>query len=72
MGEGILPPVMTVAELAEYAGLPELVVRRLAREGVIPALKLGREWRIKRDLLERWMQKHSWSSLREVARKHPD
>jgi excisionase family DNA binding protein len=69
MGEETLPPVMTVAELAEYAGLQELVVRRLAREGKIPALKLGRQWRIKRDLLERWMKERSLHSLSALVHK---
>ena len=69
MGEETLPPVMTVAELAEYAGLQELVVRRLAREGKIPALKLGRQWRIKRDLLERWMKERSLHNLGALVHK---
>ncbi len=69
MGEETLPPIMTIDELAEYAGLQELVVRRLAREGMIPALKLGRQWRIKRDLLERWMEERSLRSLNELVQK---
>jgi excisionase family DNA binding protein len=32
------PLIMTIAEVAEYLGLHELTVRRLAREGAIPAL----------------------------------
>jgi PTS system nitrogen regulatory IIA component len=69
MGEETLPPVMTVAELAKYAGLQELVVRRLARDGTIPALKLGRQWRIKRDLLERWMKERSVEDLGDLVHK---
>jgi excisionase family DNA binding protein len=59
VSEENLPPIMTIAEVARHTGLPELTVRRMAREGNIPALKLGRQWRIKRDLLEEWMEKHS-------------
>lgn len=66
MGEESLPPVMTIAQVAKHNGLPELTVRRLAREGIIPALKLGRQWRIKRDLLEEWMGKRSIDSLAEI------
>jgi excisionase family DNA binding protein len=68
MGEESLPPIMSIAQLAEYAGLQELVVRRLAREGAIPALKLGRQWRIKRDLLKEWMRERSLESLSELDR----
>lgn len=62
-----LPPIMTIAEVAEYLGLHELTVRRLAREGAIPALKLGRQWRVKRDLLERWIEKRSLHNLGELS-----
>ena len=58
-----LPPIMTIAQAAKHTGLPELTVRRLAREGVIPALKLGRQWRIKRDLLEKWLGDRSPDEL---------
>ncbi len=60
-----LPPIMTIAEVAKYLGLHELTVRRLAREGEIPALKLGRQWRVKRDLLEKWIEKRSLSNVGE-------
>ena len=66
MGEESLPPIMTIAQLAKHIGLPELTVRRLAREGLIPALKLGRQWRIKRDLLDEWMGNRSIHSLAEL------
>ena len=57
------PPIMTIAEVAEYLGLHELTVRRLAREGAIPALKLGRQWRVKRDLLEAWIETRSMDNV---------
>jgi excisionase family DNA binding protein len=60
------PPIMTIAEVAVYLGLHELTVRRLAREGSIPALKLGRQWRVKRDLLEKWIEKRSMYNLGQL------
>jgi excisionase family DNA binding protein len=57
------PPIMTIVEVAEYLGLHELTVRRLAREGAIPALKLGRQWRVKRDLLEAWIETRSMDNV---------
>ena len=62
-----LPPIMTIAEVAAYLGLHELTVRRLAREGAIPALKLGRQWRVKRDLLEKWIETRSLDNLGDLA-----
>ena len=66
MGEEKLPPIMTIAQAAKHTGLNELTVRRLAREGAIPALKLGRQWRIKRDLFEKWIEKRPLHNLREL------
>ncbi|MBC7225522.1 MAG: response regulator, partial [Anaerolineae bacterium] len=41
-----LGEIMTIEEVARYLSLHELTVRRLAREGEIPAFKVGRQWRI--------------------------
>lgn len=57
------PPIMTIAEVAAYLGLQELTVRRLAREGALPAVKLGRQWRVKRDLLDKWIETRSRHDL---------
>jgi excisionase family DNA binding protein len=54
-----MPDMMTIAEVAKYLKLHELTVRRLAREGELPAFKVGRQWRIKRDLLEKWIADRS-------------
>lgn len=62
-----LPPIMTIADVAEYLGLHELTVRRLAREGAIPALKLGRQWRVKRDLLEKWIENRSLDNIADLG-----
>jgi excisionase family DNA binding protein len=54
-----MPDMLTIAEVAKYLKLHELTVRRLAREGELPAFKVGRQWRIKRDLLEKWIAERS-------------
>ena len=61
------PQILTIAQVAEYLGLHELTVRRLAREGAIPALKLGRQWRVKRDLLDKWIENRSMDNLGVLA-----
>ena len=57
------PQILTIAQVAEDLGLHELTVRRLAREGAIPALKLGRQWRVKRDLLDKWIENRSMDNI---------
>ncbi len=51
--------MLTIAQVATFLKLHELTVRRLAREGELPAFKIGRQWRIKRDLLEKWISERS-------------
>jgi len=48
--------IMTIEQVARYLSLHELTVRRLAREGEIPAFKVGRQWRVKKALLDRWIE----------------
>lgn len=43
--------LMDAQEAATFLGMNEEVLRRWAREGRIPAGKLGREWRFSRRLL---------------------
>ena len=52
-------PIMTIDEAAEYLDLHPLTVRRLARDGEIPAFKAGRQWRIQRAILDRWITEES-------------
>ena len=63
-------PVMTIDEVAEYLHIHSLTARRLAREGAIPAFKVGRQWRIKRESLDQWIERESMQHVR-VLRKDP-
>ncbi len=54
-----LDQIMTIEQVARYLSLHELTVRRLAREGEIPAFKVGRQWRVKKALLDRWIEKEA-------------
>jgi excisionase family DNA binding protein len=56
-------PILTVDELSEYLSMHPLTVRRLARDGEIPAAKIGRQWRIKKDLLDRWIEERCLGNL---------
>jgi excisionase family DNA binding protein len=46
--------LLTAAELAERWQVPASHVYRLAREGGLPSVKLGRYVRFRLDLIERW------------------
>jgi len=46
---------MTSVEAADYLKMHVKTVCRLAKEGKIPAKKVGSEWRFLRSVLDRWL-----------------
>ena len=48
--------IMTAKEIAEYLKIHQLTVHRYAREGKIPAFKIGTDWRFHRKHIERWIR----------------
>jgi excisionase family DNA binding protein len=47
--------VMTSVEAADYLKMHVKTVCRLAKEGKIPAKKVGSEWRFLRSVLDHWL-----------------
>lgn len=47
--------VMTSVEAAGYLKMHVKTVCRLAKDGKIPAKKVGSEWRFLRSVLDRWL-----------------
>lgn len=48
--------ILNVEQAAEFLGFSPYTVREKAREGEIPARKVGREWRFSREALLRWLK----------------
>lgn len=48
--------LLTAPEAARFLGLHRDTVLRLAREGAIPAARVGGRWRFDRELLETWVR----------------
>ncbi len=68
--EGVNPiknEIMTAKEVAEYLRLTEATIYKLAQAGEIPALKLGRTWRFKRELIDEWFRREANSLLQQVS-----
>jgi excisionase family DNA binding protein len=59
--------IMTIEELAVYLQLHPLTVRSLARAGELPTFKVGRQWRVKRETLDRWLEEMSMKNLTEAT-----
>lgn len=46
---------LSVADICEYMGVSSFVVTRVLRSGELPAVKMGREWRVSRTDFEDWL-----------------
>jgi excisionase family DNA binding protein len=49
--------ILTLAQTADFLQISPEVLRRHARNGVIPAHKEGRTWRFSRKELEAWLHR---------------
>ena len=58
--------VLTVHDVATYLRLSEAKVYRLAREGCVPAFRLGKSWRVRKDLIDAWMLRETDVNLVHV------
>ena len=46
--------ILNISEAAAFLGVHEQTVRKLARRDTIPAFKVGRDWRFRKEALLRW------------------
>jgi excisionase family DNA binding protein len=58
--------IMTVHDVARYLLLSEAKVYKLARQGCLPAIRLGKSWRFRKDLIDEWMRKETVGALQFV------
>ncbi len=47
---------LTVKEVAQYLKLSPDLIYKLAQQGKIPASKVGKAWRFKREKIDQWME----------------
>lgn len=48
--------LLTIKEAASYLRMNPLTVYRMASKGTLPAVKVGRHWRVHEDVLEAWLR----------------
>jgi excisionase family DNA binding protein len=53
--------IMTLEEVARYLRLQPQTIYKWAQEKRIPAVKLGKEWRFRRSILNRWLDEQMLS-----------
>ena len=53
--------ILTLEEVALYLRLKPQTIYKWAQEKRIPAVKLGKEWRFRRGILDRWLDEQMLS-----------
>ncbi len=54
--------IMTVQELAHYLRLSRAKVYRMAKMGRVPAFRIGKSWRFRKEAIDDWI----WQETRQV------
>ena len=55
MSENKPGAILTVDEISDYLKIPRSTIYKLVREGKIPAQKIGRHWRFRKETIDRWI-----------------
>ena len=55
------PQILTLEEVAHYLRLKPQTIYKWAQERRIPAVKLGKEWRFRKSILDRWLDEQMLS-----------
>jgi excisionase family DNA binding protein len=56
MADELKVEVMTLKQVAIYLQLDVTTIYRLAQSHRIPATKIGRVWRFRKDLIDKWLE----------------
>jgi len=51
----VVAQIMTTNEIAEYLKLHPITIIKYAREGKIPATRIGKVWRFDKELIDQWI-----------------
>ncbi len=66
MPDKIKIDIMTLDEVRKYLKVHRSTVYRLAEEGKMPASKVGRVWRFKKERIDEWLKKQENNSLEQT------
>ena len=53
----MLDTVFTIGDLAKYLKVSRSTLYKLAQEGSLPGVKVGRHWRFHREVVDEWLGK---------------
>ena len=50
--------VLTIEELSGYLKISKSTLYKLAQNGALPGIKVGRHWRFHKDAVDEWLKSH--------------
>jgi PTS system nitrogen regulatory IIA component len=54
-GRSLINDILTLEEVASYLRLTPQTIYKWAQEKRIPGAKLGKEWRFRKSIIDRWL-----------------
>ena len=64
--------IMTIEEVAKYLKLKPQTIYKWAQDGGIPAIKIQKEWRFKKSILDRWLDGKIAENFQHLVDKQKD
>jgi PTS system nitrogen regulatory IIA component len=61
--------IMTLEEVAKYLKMKPQTIYLWAQKGNIPAIKLGKEWRFRRDVIDEWLNQRFDEKYKPIINK---
>jgi len=58
--------LLTTQQVAEYLCVDKFTIYRLVTQKKMPAFKIGKQWRFKRDMIETWLKEHMNTSFTDL------
>ena len=50
--------VLTIGDLARYLKISKSTLYKLAQNGALPGVKVGRHWRFHKEAVDEWLRQH--------------
>jgi excisionase family DNA binding protein len=63
------PENMNLTTAAKYLGVSSITVRRMLKDREIPAAKIRGRWLFKKNVIDEWLAKNSWSQITKTVKK---
>jgi excisionase family DNA binding protein len=62
------PENMNLTTAAKYLGVSSITVRRMLKDREIPAAKIRGRWLFKKNVIDEWLAKNSWSQITKTVK----